>query len=203
MPSIIPKHLYWILFILLLFVVGEIGYIVVRGGGWPGPTNNTTPAAENQTPSEALPPSPAVPAARAEGEDILFIENIQGTAPFLFANVRYAEYFANSDESDAGARAAYEDGLCSLEQYERGLCLTTSYYFREAATGTTTVPVSPDFEVWLVDTPGAYYPEGKAMDVTTFRTLFRRSDYGDITRVPFHFDMVDGVLTKIFEQYIP
>lgn len=172
-----------------------------------------TPASEEE-PTEQKEKKPATATEKAMG-----YVNIYESAGKRYLDIDYVQWLTDKE----AIKAAIEDKECfqgedvpkllkELEGYDIsngfgkfGSCAPNGFYIRNKNPQVRTFEISKNAEITmqtLSHTTDGNFNFGEKVSYKTFKSLFTSKD-SHFRNLPFHIEVVNGLIMKITEQYVP
>lgn len=117
-----------------------------------------------------------------------------------YIDIDYVQWLTGGE----AIKAIIEDGKCPVTIYpDPSYCIPNGFYVRNQNPKIRTFEISKDAEISRA-TAFHYSSSGiRVINYDEFENLFTTSDSVFKSVIPFHIEVVNGVVVKITEQYIP
>lgn len=128
-----------------------------------------------------------------------YIKTVYESTGKRYLDIDYVQWLTG----DEAIKAMREDGKCSPDVYpDTGQCIPNGFYIRNQNPKIRTFEISKDVQISRA-TAFDYSPSGiKSINYEEFKSLFTPKD-SYFRNLPFHIEVVNGLVMKITEQYIP
>jgi len=128
-----------------------------------------------------------------------YIKTVYESGGKRYLNIDYIQWLTG----DEAIKAMREDGKCPVDIYpDPSYCIPNGFYIRNQNPKIRTFEISKDVQISRV-TAFDYSPTGvKSISYEELKNLFTPTD-SYFKNIPFHIEVVNGLVVKITEQYIP
>jgi len=128
-----------------------------------------------------------------------YIKTVYENGGKRYLDIDYVQWLTG----DEATKAMGEDGKCPVNIYpDPSYCIPNGFYVRNQNPKIRTFEISKDVQISRA-TAFDYSPTGvKSISYEEFKNLFALKD-SYFRNIPFHIEVVNGLVIKITEQYIP
>jgi len=133
-------------------------------------------------------------------KQIGYIKNVYEKDGKRYLDIDYVQYLSGEE----AIKAMKEDGKCPADIYpDPTQCIPNGYYIRNQNPKIRTFEISKDAEISRT-TAFEYSSSGiKIINYNEFKNLFAARDSYFKSTIPFHIEILNDVVVKITEQFIP